>query len=449
MTDIDRRLLLGLAGVASASLAAKLAQAGSLNPPPGPVAPTGKTTDQIEPRIDLMNAPASANVTSGSGYHYIINKPGSYYLSSNLAVTMANGIYVNTHDVTLDLCGFSISRGSGSGGTAIAAFADYNNTFLNGTLRGFDTAFETNAGCRFEDLTVVDCANGFGVALAMLSRCRAQNCSEYGFAGSNTTWVDCLATSCGKGFVVGDASALTRCYAGGSTDIGFSGLDGCRLDGCIAQDGHNDAPAAFQFGNGCTLTSCSAIANTVQYGFVVGNGCTLIGCTAQGNTSAHTVSAGYYLGGSIARDCAANGQATTTTATNSTGAGFFAGLGGNRIEGCIANGNSGDGFSIGFESVVARNAATHNAFAGVHASGGSIVVEGNRVVANTGNGILVEGTVNLVFGNSARNNTAGNYSIVANNRVGAIVVPALNASAISGNSGGSAITTDPYANIAF
>jgi hypothetical protein len=51
--------------------------------------------------------------------------------------------------------------------------------------------------------------------------------------------------------------------------------------------------------------------------------------------------------------------------------------------------------------------------------------------------------------NCACNNTAGNYSIVVNNRVAAIVVPALNASLISGNSGGSAFTTDPYANIAF
>jgi len=40
------------------------------------------------------------------------------------------------------------------------------------------------------------------------------------------------------------------------------------------------------------------------------------------------------------------------------------------------------------------------------------------------------------------------YSIVVNNRVAAIVVPASNASLISGNSGGSAFT-DPYANIAF
>jgi len=110
MTDIDRRLLIGLAGVAGATLATKLAQGGSLNPPPGPVAPTGKTTDQIEPRIDLLNAPASANVTSDASTHFIISSSGSYYLSANVLVTKAYGIRIAASRVTLDLCGFQIHR---------------------------------------------------------------------------------------------------------------------------------------------------------------------------------------------------------------------------------------------------------------------------------------------------------------------------------------------------
>lgn len=447
MTDIDRRLLLGLAGVAGASLAAKLAQGGSLNPPPGPIVPTGKTTDQIEPRIDLLNAPASANVTSDAGNHYIINNPGSYYLSANLVASKNSAIYVNCHDVTLDLCGFSIYRGSGSGGVAIAAFADYVATFRNGTVRGFGIGFETNAACRFEDLTAAACATGFAVADSVVSRCLALSCTE-GFGGQGTTWVDCIAISCGKGFQVGDASALTRCIAEGSTDIGFNGLDGCTLEGCIAWGGSNDTPAAFQFGNGCRLNGCSATANSVQYGFTVGNGCTLLGCTAQENTSGHSVSAGYYLGGSIARDCVAQGQKTTLAATNSTGVGFVAGLGGNTLERCLARGNAGDGFSIGFSSIAASNVAVDNGFAGIHASGGNIVIESNRVWSNAGNGILVEGTLNLVFGNCARQNTAGNYSIVTGNRVAAVVTPAV-AGVVSGNSGGTAFTTDPFANVAY
>ncbi len=109
MTTIDRRVLLGIAGIAGAAIATQATKAGSLNPPPGPVTPTGKTTDQIEPRVDLLNAPASANITSDASNQYIINNPGSYYLSANLVVTKANAITIAASGVTLDLRGFELA----------------------------------------------------------------------------------------------------------------------------------------------------------------------------------------------------------------------------------------------------------------------------------------------------------------------------------------------------
>src|SRR4051812_34612501 len=80
---------------------------GSLTPPAAP-APAFKTLQQIEPRIDLQNAPASAVTTSDPNTHYIVTQSGSYYLSANLNVTKTNGIVINAADVTLDLRGFQM-----------------------------------------------------------------------------------------------------------------------------------------------------------------------------------------------------------------------------------------------------------------------------------------------------------------------------------------------------
>ena len=60
-------------------------------------APTMKTLQQIEPQIDLQNAPASAVDTNNASYHFIINQPGSYYPSANPGVTKANGIVQESH----------------------------------------------------------------------------------------------------------------------------------------------------------------------------------------------------------------------------------------------------------------------------------------------------------------------------------------------------------------
>jgi len=98
-----------LCTVVAAALPLSAFSQGSLNPPGAP-APTMKTLDQVEPRIDLQKRPASAVTTTNADYHFIITQPGSYYLSANLAVTKTNGIQINAEGVTLDLNGFQISR---------------------------------------------------------------------------------------------------------------------------------------------------------------------------------------------------------------------------------------------------------------------------------------------------------------------------------------------------
>src|SRR3954468_2089970 len=202
---------------------------GSLTPPGAP-APTMKTLDQVEPRIDLQNAPASAVTTTNADYHFIISQPGSYYLSANLAVTKANGIQINAEGVTLDLNGFQVSRGTGSGGDGIQISGSAHRfRLLNGSVQGFAMGINTLNGAqgarasKFRDLDVSGCSS-----IAILS---------------------------------GPAALLESCYVHDNT-----GTHG------------------FSCSSGSTLTNCTASANTVTYALSAGVGATVINCTASSNT---------------------------------------------------------------------------------------------------------------------------------------------------------------------
>src|SRR5438477_8899008 len=134
---------------------------GSLTPPGAP-APTMKRLDEVEPRANLQATPAPAGVdTSNANYHFIINQPGSYYLSANLAVTKTNGIQVNAEGVTLDLNGFQISRSTGSGGYGLEIVAtSHRASIRNGSIKGL--AYGVAGGsraCAFRDLSVSGCTS--------------------------------------------------------------------------------------------------------------------------------------------------------------------------------------------------------------------------------------------------------------------------------------------------
>jgi parallel beta-helix repeat protein len=435
MTDIDRRLMLGLAGVAGAALATRVAQAGSLNPPPGPVTPTGKTTDQIEPRIDLLNAPASANVTSDADNHYIISNPGSYYLSANLAVTKTTGIKIAASGVTLDLCGFQVFRSVGLTGIGISTVGQaFLAAIGNGSFAGFSHGIDCGGdSVRLHGLRATGCSVGFYVGSAATTGATVESCQAYGnsnagfICGPNAVFVNCIATSNGGGGF-------------------FAPYGGCHFSNCnaLANTGNG-----FEAETGSTLLDCTASGNE-DWGFLVGDACLLRSCLAHGNSGTGALSGGFSLSGSAAYDCVAEANSTTVTVTKTTGVGFRGDASdGTLIEGCSARLNTGDGFTIATGSTVSRCHAYNNGFAGVRATGSNNIIANNEAISNGASGIAVDGALSLVYGNCVRGGGVGvNYAIVTGNRVGTIVVPAT-AGAISGNTGGTAFTTDPYANIAF
>ncbi len=111
--------------------------------PPGAPAPTMKTLPQVEPRTAITNA--------GS---FTISAPGSYYLTTNLTITAADGITITCSNVTLDLNGFAILSTTSApfGGSAVLlAGKNRQIRILNGSIR--------------RQKGIVDSGNGFAVGI--------------------------------------------------------------------------------------------------------------------------------------------------------------------------------------------------------------------------------------------------------------------------------------------
>src|SRR5690606_12742061 len=116
----------------AAALLASLAGAGNLNPPSGPVGPTMKSLQQIEPRTPISNATTPGDAESVRR----ITQPGSYFLTGDiLGVAGKSGIIVDTPGVvTIDLNGFAVIGVAGSI-VGIDSLASTRLTIRNGEVR--------------------------------------------------------------------------------------------------------------------------------------------------------------------------------------------------------------------------------------------------------------------------------------------------------------------------
>ncbi|MSU59661.1 MAG: right-handed parallel beta-helix repeat-containing protein [Pedosphaera sp.] len=422
---------------------------GSLTPPVGAPAPVMKSLAQVEPRT-----PINATTTPGNGTAtYVIAQPGSYFLEGNIAVSTTNGISVTTNDVTIDLRGFTISRATGTNGSAIQVSAA-NCAIRSGNVRGFAIGIDgqsASAGL-VQGVTVM----GFGI----------------------------------YGYIVRDAWRFSDCAALNATNaavnmFGFSALTFARFDRCQAAFLSGPSCYGFSAGSRSTFNSCGAGNLTAtfssSYGFSTETDCGLYSCQANGNNA---VMGGFGFSpaaGSLLKDCIANNNVVSAgtgssggfwtddgvtmidcMAENNSGASNLAGRGGmgifvygaGLIQNCTVRANSGDGIHVGGAIVsgvkIINNVAVDNTQSGIRMGNGSDNVFERNYVRGNGIGLNIVTAGNLILGNTAAVNGT-NYVIALSNRYGPIVdLTAAGAAAVSGNSAASTLgTTDPQANLAY
>ncbi len=369
--------------------------------PPGAPAPTRKTLDQVEPRIDLRT------VEGRAGYCHVILEPGSYFMSQNLSVTNSSGILIQVSGVTLDLNGFELSHDSRDNGMGICLLSGASHCVVrNGSIDGFDfgvymdrdSSFYPEA-VQFKDLLVSGCEI-FGIC-----------------APTGVQVLDCRAIgNAGSGIVCGD---------------------GAFVRGCLAQ---NNFGSGIYAGMGASVMDCSAYNNSGEYGIYCGAGSLIRGCSAIANRGLSTRSIGIYAdeGSSVFQCVSSYNSYYSSPSSGEQGCGFFVETG-SSVKDCTAIGNRGDGIRMDSECNVSmctakENGASSGEGAGIHCLG-----SGNRIYENmfshNDRGLEVEVSGNFISKNSAFSNST-NWVVAASNAC--FVVRRISCPAISGDAGGTA-----------
>ena len=340
------------------------AVAGELTPPPGPVAPTMKPLDEIEPRTAVNTLPAGVDSV------HLIDQPGSYYLTASIAGQVGlHGLRIDADNVTLDLNGFTLDGVAGSMHGVLAVNVA-GLTIRNGLIVGFGSRGieASSARASVYDSLIVRDSGDKGIA-----------------AGFNSIIRDCIVTGSGSdGIFTNTGALIERCVSSANAGDGFDVSVGCTILDCVANDNAGAGYFIIQHAN-------------VDRSIARGNG--LNGLTSGAGTSvtnSHFRRNGDH-GISVASGC--------------------------DIVGNRSDENIGPGIRVNATSRVQGNTCKGNGFLGGDAAG--ILVEGagnsviDNIVVSNDRGIETTGSGNVIASNVAIANGA-NYVIVAGNDVAPI-----------------------------
>ena len=372
------RMRMCVVGVA-ACLVGGAVIAGDLSPPPGPVMPTMKTLDEVEPRTPLD--PADIPIT--------INQAGSYYLTGNFSALVSgqNAITINADNVTLDLRGFTIRNteiGFFNNGVAIASTAE-NVRVLNGTIVGCAESGVSGSGAR-------GCA---------VFNVRAMSCGDQGIILGNDALIQGCTTldNTLTGIFCGDNSTIENCVAN-NNQSGIRAASGSTVRGCAASD--NTSSGIIVSGNG-VIAQCSATGNA-SAGILTGFSSTVTQCSARDNTFD-----GINVGaGSLVERCTAysNDRNGIGTSTNC------------KVLDCAASSNAEHGIQVSSDALVTGNMCDGNGTAiadgaGVAVTGSDGRIDGNHCTDND-IGFLATSTGNLFIRNSTKGSPTPFSTVIGN-----------------------------------
>jgi len=199
-----------------------LVSAGPLDPPAGPITPTYKTLQEVEPRVPVQSLPGSAVAL------YVISEPGSYYLTANIQGEAGKGgIAISADNVTLDLNGFAVIG-------------------VPGANHGIWGTTGSEAGTHIHNGLISDWGGGgiYGLAgPAIITDVTAQRNGSYGItAGANSIITHCTARENGgfAGIAVAYWSTITDCVSVNNTGHGFEASTGTVLRGNVARNNQGD-----------------------------------------------------------------------------------------------------------------------------------------------------------------------------------------------------------------
>ncbi|HYC99710.1 MAG TPA: right-handed parallel beta-helix repeat-containing protein, partial [Phycisphaerales bacterium] len=208
---LGRRALLGVsAGVLGIAALAGRSAAGPLNPPAGPIGPTGRTLLEIEPRRAVQSLPGDASNM------FVISQSGNYYLTADIVrLPGKTAMLVTADHVTIDLNGYALIGNRTGGGieSGIEIFGSHKGVRVhNGTIRGWPFYGVIGFGerCRFENLLIEN--NGAGgleisATHTLVHRCIVQNDAEISIGGGHASIIsECVVMGGNRGIMSGEAS---------------------------------------------------------------------------------------------------------------------------------------------------------------------------------------------------------------------------------------------------